>query len=123
MDTKLPIMENGVEGPGKSFKNVAQLPTYTGSSTPNDEIQENTRMPPPERSDEVVGQPANLLIEETEKQRVERLGRERPPQFKSLWAELLFVYSILASQFMAVSSQPPRPSILYLLASLLSIFK
>ena len=42
-------------------------------------------------------------IEETEEQRVERLGRERPAQFKSVWAEVLFVYSILASQFMAVS--------------------
>ena len=40
--------------------------------------------------------------DEIEEQRVERLGRERPAQFKSLWAEVLFVYSILASQFMAV---------------------
>ncbi|MCJ1316975.1 hypothetical protein MMC15_002296 [Xylographa vitiligo] len=39
--------------------------------------------------------------EETERERVDRLGRERPPQFQSLWAEALFVYSIVASQFMA----------------------
>ena len=44
--------------------------------------------------------------EETEQERIERLGRERPPQLKSLWAEVLFVYSILASQFMAVSLYP-----------------
>jgi hypothetical protein len=41
--------------------------------------------------------------EEPENDTLERLGRERPPQFKSAWAEVLFVYSILASQFMAVS--------------------
>lgn len=40
---------------------------------------------------------------ETEEARVERLGRERPAIFKSLWAEIFFCYSILASQFMAVS--------------------
>ena len=41
--------------------------------------------------------------EETEEARIDRLGRERPPQFKSAWAEYLFCYSILASQFMAVT--------------------
>lgn len=35
--------------------------------------------------------------------RIERLGRERPSKFKTRWAEIAFVYSILASQFMAVS--------------------
>ena len=41
-------------------------------------------------------------MEESERQRIERLGRERPPQFKSFWAEVFFVYSVIASQFMAV---------------------
>lgn len=36
--------------------------------------------------------------EETEQQRIERLGRERPAQFKSAWAEIAFVYSIVCSQ-------------------------
>lgn len=40
--------------------------------------------------------------EESEQERIERLGRERPPNFKTLWAEIGFCYSILASQFMAV---------------------
>lgn len=40
---------------------------------------------------------------ETEQARIERLGRERPAKFKSMWAEIFFCYSILASQFMAVS--------------------
>jgi len=44
-----------------------------------------------------------IAIGESERQRVDILGRERPPQFQSLWAEILFVYSIVASQFMAVS--------------------
>ncbi|KAI9678827.1 MAG: hypothetical protein M1817_005887 [Caeruleum heppii] len=33
--------------------------------------------------------------------RLERLGRQRPDTFRSVWAELGFCYSILASQFMA----------------------
>lgn len=41
-------------------------------------------------------------MEESERQRIDRLGRERPPQFKSFWAEVFFVYSVIASQFMAV---------------------
>ena len=42
-------------------------------------------------------------VEESDQARIERLGRERPTKFKSLGAELAFCYSIIASQFMAVS--------------------
>lgn len=42
-------------------------------------------------------------VEEPEKSRIERLGRQRPEVFRSIWAELGFCYSILASQFMTVS--------------------
>lgn len=41
-------------------------------------------------------------VEETEQQRLDRLGREKPPQFYSFWSELFFVYSIIALQFMVV---------------------
>ena len=41
--------------------------------------------------------------EEAERQRIERLGRERPAKLTSFGAEILFCYSIIASQFMAVS--------------------
>ena len=40
---------------------------------------------------------------ESEQAHIERLGRERPVKFKSLGAELAFCYSVIASQFMAVS--------------------
>ena len=40
---------------------------------------------------------------ESDHAHLERLGRERPSNFKTLWAEIAFVYSISASQFMAVS--------------------
>lgn len=46
--------------------------------------------------------------EEGERQRIERLGRERPVKLKSLGAEILFCYSIVASQFMAVSNSGPE---------------
>ncbi|KAL9091000.1 MAG: hypothetical protein Q9159_001626 [Coniocarpon cinnabarinum] len=39
--------------------------------------------------------------EENERDRIERLGRERPPQFSSLWAEVAFCYSVIMSQLMA----------------------
>ncbi len=41
--------------------------------------------------------------DESERQRTERLGRERPAKLKSIGAEIFFCYSIIASQFMAVS--------------------
>ncbi len=36
--------------------------------------------------------------------RVERLGRERPAIFKTLWREVGFCFSLLASMVMAVSA-------------------
>ncbi|KAL8822563.1 MAG: hypothetical protein Q9191_006703 [Dirinaria sp. TL-2023a] len=42
-----------------------------------------------------------IAAEDGERARIERLGRERPQQFKSIWAEMAFVYSILASQILA----------------------
>ncbi len=47
-------------------------------------------------------------VEESEGDRIERLGRERPQIFKSLWAEIGFCYSVLASQIMAVSNPQLR---------------
>lgn len=37
-----------------------------------------------------------------EKARLDQLGRERPAKFKSIWAEVAFCYSIIASMIMAV---------------------
>ena len=47
--------------------------------------------------------------EESESARLERLGRQRPAQFKTIWSEVAFAYSILASQMMAVRSLPFTP--------------
>ncbi|KAL9125534.1 MAG: hypothetical protein Q9217_005273 [Psora testacea] len=38
---------------------------------------------------------------ESEEVRLERLGRQRPQKFNTLWAEIAFCYSIVASQIMA----------------------
>ena len=46
---------------------------------------------------------------ESERARIERMGRERPAQFKSFAAELAFCYSVIASQFMSVSSVAAIP--------------
>ncbi|KAK5327595.1 hypothetical protein LTR93_002980 [Exophiala xenobiotica] len=39
-------------------------------------------------------------VEESMEARIERLGRERPPIFKSLWTELGFIFSVLMSQIL-----------------------
>jgi hypothetical protein len=43
-------------------------------------------------------------VEESFEARIERLGRERPRQFKSLWAEIGFCFSISMSQVLTVSA-------------------
>lgn len=65
---------------------------------------------PSKRLEKLLASPPS---EETELERVERLGRERPAQFQSFWAEGLFIYSILASQFMAVSLGETLPRWLF----------
>ena len=39
--------------------------------------------------------------DETEQTRLDRLSRQRPPQFPTIWSEIAFAYSILTSQMMA----------------------
>lgn len=51
---------------------------------------------------EIGGEP-KVNDEETHEARIERLGRQRPEQFKTLWAEIGFVFSIVMSQVMTVS--------------------
>jgi hypothetical protein len=51
---------------------------------------------------EIGGQP-EVKDEETQGARIERLGRQRPEQFKTLWAEIGFVFSIVMSQVITVS--------------------
>ena len=44
--------------------------------------------------------------EESIEARIERLGRQRPDKFTTLWTEVGFCSSLLASMLMAVSSTP-----------------
>lgn len=44
--------------------------------------------------------------EESLEAKIERLGRERPKQFKSLWAEIVFIFSMSMSQVLTVSHSP-----------------
>lgn len=50
-----------------------------------------------------VGGMSDEAEEESLEARIERLGRERPQQFKTLWAEIVFVFSISMSQVLSVS--------------------
>lgn len=55
---------------------------------------------PQSKSAEVVV-PGDEEAPESDRARIERLGRERPARFKSFGAELAFCYSVIASQFMS----------------------
>lgn len=46
--------------------------------------------------------------EESLDARIERLGRQRPDNFQSLWAEIGFVFSICMSQVLSVKAPSPR---------------
>ncbi|KAK5100510.1 hypothetical protein LTS08_005261 [Lithohypha guttulata] len=41
-----------------------------------------------------------LAVEETEEEKIQRLGRERPPCFKSAWSEVVFVATVAMSQIL-----------------------
>jgi hypothetical protein len=57
------------------------------------------------------------LEEESLEARIERLGRERPQEFKSLWAEIVFVFSISMSQVLSVSQVPKKSWVLNLIVA------
>ena len=74
--------------------NLRAVRSLSISRADQDEIQEDPRPSP------------ILEDDESKKAQIERLARERPAKFKSLWSEMLFCYSVLASQMMAVSPSP-----------------
>jgi hypothetical protein len=50
-------------------------------------------------------------IEESTEARLERLGRQRPEVFGSIWAEIVFVFSISMSQVLTVCNISPHPEL------------
>ena len=54
-------------------------------------------MQSPERTPSTM---ASLPTEETEKQKIDRMGRERPPGFTSGWSEIGFVVAVALSQIL-----------------------
>lgn len=44
--------------------------------------------------------PSSQLEGESEAARIERLGRQRPEKFRSIWIEIAFVFSITVSQLL-----------------------
>ncbi|KAJ9636644.1 hypothetical protein H2204_005244 [Knufia peltigerae] len=66
------------------------------ASPPNPTSNESSTMELPV----VEKAPTEPDTEESMEARIERLGRERPPAFKTVWSELGFVFSILMSQIL-----------------------
>lgn len=56
----------------------------------------------PQRKSAEIASLGDEEASESDRARIERLGRERPEKFKSFGAELAFCYSVIASQFMSV---------------------
>lgn len=52
------------------------------------------------RDQQVVATPTRD-VDESESERIDRLGRERPPEFRNWQSEFVFCYSIMASQLLA----------------------
>ena len=77
----------------------------TGLLVTTNTVSERKRKPSSSRHGQVQNSEEDYAGDEAESEdaRIERLGRERPAKFKTIWAELGFCYSILASQFTAVS--------------------
>ena len=79
----------------RSQKPVGPVPVaLDGRAAPG-----TTQQPPP-RSDEKEAGEERVAAEESLQARVERLGRERPPTFKTAWSETAFVFSITMSQLL-----------------------
>lgn len=68
---------------------------------PDDQI-EPEESKKPSNEDVIPEKSCNDEEEESPEARIERLGRERPAVFKSLWAEIAFVFSISMSQVLSV---------------------
>ncbi len=51
----------------------------------------------------------SLAVDEPLEARLERLGRQRPEVFGSIWAEIGFVFSISMSQVLSVIPSPDPP--------------
>lgn len=92
---------NARVSPSNSFR--SQEPT--SSPKPSREQVANIPNPgtlgPMEKESQHGRQPTT---EESDAARIERLGRQRPEAFGSLWAEIVFVFSISMSQVLTASS-------------------
>jgi len=67
--------------------------------------QENLATPSPSSPEnKTPASPPDSGLEESPEARLERLGRQRPEVFKSIYAEIGFVFSISMSQIFSVSA-------------------
>lgn len=77
-------------------QNVAEEDSISPANPQNQDVSKNEGKSKGVEGDDVQGG------EESAQARIERLGRERPKIFSSLWAEIGFVFSIIMSQILAV---------------------
>ena len=55
-----------------------------------------------QRGEKPPREPNSPVVEESAEARIERLGRQRPEVFDSIWSEIGFVFSISMSQVLSV---------------------
>jgi hypothetical protein len=80
-----------------------------GGQMPVSAVRNGPRMNETGEPESVVASENNMSeleapVEETLEARIDRLGRQRPEVFGSVWAEVGFVFSICMAQVLTVSS-------------------
>lgn len=76
-----------------------------------EEINHSSTLGPRKKENPPLGL-GSPQIEESMEARLERLGRQRPEVFDSIWAEIGFVFSISMSQILTVSKTPSSQGLL-----------
>ena len=71
--------------------------------------------------DEAPHETSSPIVEESSEARIERLGRQRPEVFDSVWSEIGFVFSIAMSQVLTVCPSIFRASMLLTLSGILCL--
>lgn len=100
------IKQNELEGvvvPKVNSEVRHPMAQVTGAGDSKQEIQEEGLQDVPIDDSKPASE---VAVEETLEARIERLGRERPAVFRSLFHEIGFVFSISMSVVMAVSPHP-----------------
>jgi hypothetical protein len=87
---------------------LQQIQTTSRPQRPEAALPEEDVISPVDRQAGIQDKAVEPYVEESLEARVERLGRERPKIFRTIWAEIAFNFSISMSQILCVSWPIPK---------------